>query len=70
MIIVEETLQKTEFWGLLQKDEISQIRDYNKALNTGINTVMETECIPMRIKPQELDQHGQSLQVAASAKTK
>lgn len=52
MIKVEETLQKTEFWGLLQKEEISQIRDYNKALNTGIDTVMETECIPMRIKPQ------------------
>ena len=61
---------KNRILGKAAKKKFAQFKYFNQALNMGIYSVIESEDIPMRIKPQEFDQHGQPLHVAKRVNTK
>lgn len=69
MIKAKEMPQKIEFLGMLQRKKLAWFNSLT-VLDMDIKSVIKIEGIPMTIKPQELDQHGQSLQAARRANTK
>lgn len=61
--------QKTKSWATLRR-KISLFRYIDQTQKIGNMLVYETGSIPMRLKPQELDQHFHLLQAAKRVNTK
>lgn len=68
-IKVEGMQQKTKFWVTLRR-KISLFRYIDQTQKIGNMLVYETGSIPMRLKPQELDQQFHLLQAAKRVNTK
>ena len=61
---------KNRILGKAAKKKFAQFKYFNQALNMGIYSVIESEDIPMRIKPHAWDQQGHLSQVAITVDIK